>query len=344
MPIKNDCLLQVLRGNTCNRIPIWIMRQAGRYLPEYKKLRQKTGDFLKLCKTPELACQTTLMPINRFDLDAAIIFSDILVIPESMGMPLKFEENKGPVFEHPIKNEKDFDNLISPPLEENLSFTFEAIKLTKIELNDRIPLIGFCGSPWTIACYMIEGGTSKNFEKTFKMMYEQPNLLLKILDKLTAILTEYLELQLKHGADILMIFDTWGGILPYSKYQEFSLDFNQKIITSLNQLNTPNIFFSKGAFNHIDKIVKAAPSCIGIDWMSSLKDAQKVIGNKIAIQGNLDPSILLASKTVVKQETEKMLNQINTETRHIVNLGHGITPDATPDNVETLIATVRRYK
>lgn len=344
MSIRNDCLLKILRGNPSNRTPIWIMRQAGRYLPEYKKLRQKTGDFLQLCKTPELACKTTLMPIARFDLDAAIIFSDILVVPEAMGMPLKFEENKGPIFDKPIKTEKDFNNLQFPPLEENLAFTLKAIELTKLELNNSIPLIGFCGSPWTLACYMIEGGTSKNFEKIFRMMYDQPNLLLKILDKLTSILTEYLKLQLKYGADVLMIFDTWGGILPYPRYREFSLEFNQKIISSLNQLNIPNIFFSKGAFNHIDDIVKANPSCIGIDWMSSLENAQKIVGNKSAIQGNLDPSILLSEGTVVKEETKKMLDQVNAGTRYVVNLGHGITPDAKPKNVEILIETVRNYK
>ena len=191
---------------------------------------------------------------------------------------------------------------------------------------------------------MIEGGTSKNFENTFKMMYDQPNLLLKILDKLTSIVTEYLILQQKYGSDIVMIFDTWGGILPYPKYREFSLEFNRKIITSLKKLDIPNIFFSKGAFNHLSDIVKASPSCIGIDWMSSLKDAQKIIGKKTAIQGNLDPSILLSNETVVKKETEKMLEQIDAETRHIVNLGHGITPGANPKNVEILIETVRNYK
>ena len=344
MGIENDCLIRVLQGKSTARKPIWIMRQAGRYLPEYRKLRKKTGDFLNLCKTPELACQTTLMPVTRYDLDAAIIFSDILIVPEAMGMPLKFEEKKGPVFQNQIKNETDLAGLRIPSIETDLQFTLKAIEITKKELNNRIPLIGFVGSPWTLACYMIDGGASKTFENTFKMMYDRPVLLLELLEKLSIILTEYLKLQVKYGADALMIFDTWGGILPYSKYEEFSLNFNKNIIASLNNAKIPNIFFSKGAFNHIEKILNIEPSCVGLDWTTSLKEAQKTIKGRVAIQGNLDPSILLSSEKVVQQETNKMLNEIDSQTRHIVNLGHGITPGANPNNIEILIDTVRKYK
>ncbi len=344
MTIQNDSVIRVLQGKPVTKTPIWIMRQAGRYLPEYRQLRKETGSFLSLCKSPELACQTTLMPIDRYDLDAAIIFSDILVVPEAMGMELRFEEKTGPIFSNPIRNENELKKLNVNQIFDSLTYVFEAIELTKKELNNRIPLIGFSGSPWTLACYMIEGGTSKNFETVLKMMYCNPTLLLNILDDLTKIVTDYLILQQKHGADILMIFDTWGGILPFQNFNYFSLQFNKRIIDNLNQKGILNIIFSKHTFNHLPNILKSNPSGIGLDWTVSVEEAQKIIKNKVAIQGNLDPTILLTNEKTIQLEVKKLLGKINHRTRHIFNLGHGITPSAKPENVEVLIETVHNYR
>lgn len=329
--------------------PIWLMRQAGRYLPEYRAMREKAGSFLNLCKNPDLATQITLQPLKRFSLDAAILFSDILVVPEALGMELTFINGEGPKFTSPIANEVDIDNLDASCLLEKLSYVFATIKNIKRE-NLKVPLIGFSGSPFTLACYMV-GGTSKNdFWEIKEWIYKKPVLLHKLLNKLTEAVIIYLNKQIESGADTVMLFDSWGGILSNSAYVEYSLQYSNKIIQQLikhrNNQDIPNIVFTKGGGVWLDKIAAIGSNVIGLDWTVDIAKARKDVARNVTFQGNLDPVLLaLGDRAMLRKETENILNNYKNAnngsiTSHIFNLGHGVLPTTNPDNVAYLVDLV----
>jgi len=343
-PKKNDRLLKALNRQPVDKTPVWIMRQAGRYLPEYRETRTKAGNFMTLCQTPDLACEVTLQPLRRYDLDAAILFSDILTIPDAMGLGLYFTEGEGPKFKHPLKTEKDIQQLTIPNTHEKLNYVLQAIQHIQKELNNTIPLIGFSGSPWTLATYMIEGGSSKNFATIKKMLYDAPQTLHLLLDKLAQSVSEYLTAQIETGVDVIQIFDTWGGILTTEAYQNFSLNYLQKIVTTLkNQpttANIPIILFTKGSNQWLEQIAQTGCQAVGLDWTIDINEAKKRIGHQVALQGNLDPCVLYANPQTIKQEVKKILNQYGKTPGHIFNLGHGIHPKINPDHMKILIDTV----
>ncbi len=338
--------INALLKKPIKRKPIWIMRQAGRYLPEYRKTRQKAGNFLNLCQTPELACEVTLQPIERFDLDAAILFSDILTLPDAMGLGLYFVEGEGPKFKNLIDSEKTINQLIKPDMSD-LSYVFDAISLIQNHLHNRLPLIGFSGSPWTLATYMVEGGSSKNFARIKGLMYENPKYMHQLLDILSESLIDYLNTQILSGVDAVMIFDTWGGILPKRYYEIFSLHYMNKIIAHLyhnhNGKKIPVTLFTKGGGAWLEKMAKSGCDALGLDWTIDLSEAQKRVGSQVALQGNLDPCVLYAGKKNIIAKTLDILNQFNCDTGHVFNLGHGIMPDVSPENVEILINTVHHF-
>ena len=328
--------------------PIWLMRQAGRYLPEYRIIREKAGSFLNLCKNPDLATVVTLQPLQRFELDAAIMFSDILVIPEAMGMELNFINGEGPKFSHPLLNEQDIDNLKVAEILERLSYVFTTIKNIKSSLQNK-PLIGFSGSPFTLACYMIAGGSSTDYIEIKSWIYRQPLLLHKLLTKVTDVVIDYLNRQIESGVDAVMIFDSWGGVLSGFAYEEFSLQYLRKIIAKLikthNNKPIANIVFTKGGGVWLDKIMDLNSNVIGLDWTIDIALAKKQVGN-IAVQGNLDPMILaLGDKSAIKKEVERILHGYKTANNgsisgHVFNLGHGISQITNPDNVAYLVDLV----
>lgn len=341
MPIlKNDNFLRALARQAVTRQPIWMMRQAGRYLPEYREIRARAGDFLSLCKNPELACEVTLQPLARFDLDAAIIFSDILTIPDAMGLGLHFVENEGPRFSRVLQTDADIRQLPIPDPASSLRYVMDAISLTKRELQHRVPLIGFAGSPWTLACYMLEGGSSKQFERIRKMAYQQPEILHLLLDKLSSATVLYLNAQIESGADAIMIFDTWGGLLGPAQYQEFSLNYMQKIITQLKAI--PKIVFTKNGGQYLDKISACGCDAVGVDWTMDLAQAAKLTQGRVALQGNLDPLALFAPEAVIEQEVTRILAAMKDYPGFVFNLGHGILQQTSPDRAKFLIDTVHR--
>lgn len=350
--LKNDRYLRALLGQPVDYTPVWMMRQAGRYLPEYRALRAEAGSFMNLCKNPQLACEVTLQPLRRFDLDAAIIFSDILTIPDAMGLGLYFEQGEGPRFERPILQASDIENLPIPDPEMELGYVMDAIRTTRGELQGKVPLIGFSGSPWTLATYMIEGGSSKAFTKIKKMMYTDPRLLHQLLDKLADSVILYLNAQIKAGAQSVMIFDSWGGMLSHASYLEFSLQYMQKIVDGLQrgqrpQAGTDNYvpvtLFTKGGGLWLDKIANTGCDAMGVDWTVNLTQAQQVASSKnMAIQGNLDPSILYASKEVIEQQVESVLAEYGHHDGHIFNLGHGIHQDVPVEHVAYFVDAVHR--
>lgn len=338
--LKNDNFLRALARQPVTRQPIWMMRQAGRYLPEYREIRARAGDFLSLCKKPEWACEVTLQPLARFDLDAAIIFSDILTIPDAMGLGLHFVENEGPRFSRVLQTEADIRQLIIPDPHDSLRYVMDAISLTKRELQQRVPLIGFAGSPWTLACYMLEGGSSKQFERIRKMAYQQPDVLHVLLEKLTAATVLYLNAQIESGADAVMIFDTWGGLLSPTQYQEFSLNYMQKIIAQLKA--APKIVFTKNGGQWLDKIAQCGCDAVGVDWTTNLAQAAKLVQGRVALQGNLDPLALFAPEAIIEQEVKKILEAVKGYPGFVFNLGHGILPATSPERAKFLIDTVHR--
>ena len=338
--IKNDNFLRALARQPVTRQPIWMMRQAGRYLPEYRELRARAGDFLSLCKNPELACEITLQPLARFDLDAAIIFSDILTIPDAMGLGLHFVENEGPRFSRVLETESDIRQLMIPDPHDSLRYVMDAIALTKRELQQRVPLIGFAGSPWTLACYMLEGGSSKQFERIRKMAYQQPEILHVLLEKLSSATVLYLNAQIESGVDAIMIFDTWGGLLGPSQYQEFSLNYMQKIMAQLKAI--PKIVFTKNGGQYLDKISASGCDAVGVDWTMDLIQAAKLTQGRVAIQGNLDPLALFAPEAMIEQEVSKILTAMKDYPGFVFNLGHGILQQTSPDRAKFLIDTVHR--
>lgn len=348
--LKNDTFLRALLRQPTEYTPIWLMRQAGRYLPEYKATRQRAGNFLNLCKSPNLACEVTIQPVERFNLDAAILFSDILTIPDAMGLGLYFAENEGPKFESPLQNEQQINALQIADMEK-LAYVPAAVREIKKALNNEIPLIGFSGSPFTLACYMVEGGGSKEFSKIKKMLYLRPDLLHKILQVLANSVVNYLNAQIENGVNAVMIFDTWGGILTQKAYQEFSLNYMQYIVNNVhkkyNQQTIPSIIFTKGGGLWLELMADINCNAVGIDWSINIAEAKRRIADKVAIQGNLDPSILLSNAEVVRNQAKQLLDDFYSVDKnldgHIFNLGHGISQFASPDNVRELVEVVHNY-
>lgn len=339
---KEDYLyINAIRKNPVHRTPIWIMRQAGRYLPEYMEVREK-HNFIEVCKTPELATEVTLQPIRRFGFDAAILFSDILVIPEAMGQKLEFLENHGPKLSPQILSMKDIGKLNLNDIESRLSYVGDAIKMITRELNGKTPLIGFSGSPFTLATYMIEGKPTRNFRFIKEMLYKTPDNLISLLDMLTEAVTRYLVMQIKAGVQAVQIFDTWGGILPVHLYEPFSARFMKHIAKELNRFDVPVTLFSKGGIELARQLSDSEAAMIGIDWMTSLGDAKQLLGDKFALQGNLDPTALYGSRDIIRREVIRILEVFGPESGHVFNLGHGILPDIPVDNVYFLVDTVRK--
>tara|TARA_B100001248_G_scaffold156979_1_gene118183 strand:- start:8124 stop:9188 length:1065 start_codon:yes stop_codon:yes gene_type:complete len=344
--IKNRRILDVLAGNPVDKTPVWIMRQAGRYLPEYKKTRAEAGSFLDLCKTPELASEVTVQPIRRFDLDAAIIFSDILTIPDAMGLELKFEDNRGPYFDTPLNNIDDVSSLTDEN-NSSLEYVADAIIHTKEKLNNEVPLIGFSGSPWTLSTYMIEGAATKEFRKIRSIVFNDADMLNMLTKKLVKSISEYLIMQAKAGANILMIFDSWGGLLNSNNYIDFSLNPMKEIINNLRKnkitKNIPIVLFTKGGGNWLNEISKSGCNAIGLDWTIDISSARKIVGENICLQGNLDPCALHGSKESIQNAASKIIDGYGFGHKHIFNLGHGIDQFVNPDNLNVLIKHVKEY-
>lgn len=339
--------LQALNFQPVDKTPVWVMRQAGRYLPEYREVRAKAGDFMTLCQTPELACQVTMQPLERFELDAAILFSDILTIPDAMGLGLYFEAGEGPKFQHPIRDAKAVENLSIPDPEQELKYVIDAVRLIRKELHNRVPLIGFAGSPWTVACYMVEGGSSKNFSVIKKMLYREPQLLKQLLSKVADATALYLNAQIAAGAQAVQLFDTWGGVLTGNAYQEFSLSFMQQVLQQLNNDNVPVIFFTKGGGQWLETIAASGCDAMGLDWSTEIGHARQRVGPKVALQGNLDPSILYAEPDVIRAHVRKILDSYKaaqgSNIGHVFNLGHGIYPDVPPEHVKVLVDAIHEF-
>ena len=342
--LKNDRFIRALLKQPVDRTPVWMMRQAGRYLPEYRETRKRAGDFLSLCQNPKLACEVTLQPLRRYRFDAAILFSDILTIPDAMGQGLYFSDGEGPKFRKVIRSMADVDNLPAIDMGKDLSYVTDAVSLIRKELNGLVPLIGFSGSPWTLATYMIEGGGSRDFRMAKQFMYDQPDAMHLLLDKLAIAATDYLNAQIKAGAQVVQIFDTWGGILTTRAYREFSLTYMEKIIQNLvkerDGLPIPVIVFTKNGGLWLEKIASSGCHCVGLDWTVDIGVARERIGDQVTLQGNMDPSILYASPSRIRAEVKEILQAFGTGTGHIFNLGHGITPEVNPEHVATFVDSV----
>ncbi|MGL4734722.1 MAG: uroporphyrinogen decarboxylase [Enterovibrio sp.] len=344
IPLKNDRYLRALLKQSVDRTPVWMMRQAGRYLPEYKEIRAQAGDFMSLCKNPQLACEVTLQPLRRFDLDAAILFSDILTIPDAMGLGLTFSAGEGPQFTRPIQSAADVKQLpiLDPELE--LGYVMNAVRTIRQELAGSVPLIGFSGSPWTLATYMVEGGSSKAFTKIKKMLYSDPNSLHLLLDKLADNVAAYLNAQIKAGAQAVMIFDTWGGVLTPRDYQQFSLQYMQKIVANLlrehDGARVPVTLFTKNGGLWLEQIAATGCDAVGVDWTIDIADAKRRIGDKVALQGNMEPSVLYAPPARIREEVATILAGFGQGNGHVFNLGHGIHQDVPPEHAAAFIQAV----
>jgi len=339
--------INALLKKEVSRTPIWVMRQAGRYLPEYRQTRKRAGDFLSLCKSSDLACEVTLQPLERFDLDAAILFSDILTIPDAMGLGLHFVENEGPKFSKPLTTLNDINRLSKPDVGIELAYVSEAVSVIKKNLKGRVPLIGFSGSPWTLATYMVEGGSSKNFSKVKGLLFENPKHLHQLLNVLADTVIDYLNAQIEAGADSVMIFDTWGGLLNKESYENFSLRYMSKIVDGIHrkydERTIPVTLFTKGGSAWLEQIAATGCDGVGLDWTIEIGEAERRIGSKVALQGNLDPSVLYASPEIITSEAYKVLDQFKGQTGHVFNLGHGITPDVNPESMKVLVDAVHSY-
>jgi uroporphyrinogen decarboxylase len=338
----NDRFLRALRREPVDCTPVWIMRQAGRYLPEYRATRTRAGDFLTLCKTPELACEVTLQPLARFALDAAILFSDILTIPDAMGLGLSLDEGVGPRFAHPVRDRAAIDALPLPDPERELRYVMDAVRLIKHELAGRVPLIGFAGSPWTLATYMVEGGGSRDFARVKQLAYGDPRAAHALLARVADATALYLEAQVAAGVDAVMLFDTWGGALAASAYVEFSLAYMERILARL-PAGVPTIVFTKGGGVWLERIAESGASALGVDWTVDLGEARRRVGDRVALQGNLDPAVMLTDPAVVAAETRRTLDAFGHGPGHVFNLGHGITPQVPPEHVGVLVETVHEY-
>lgn len=341
---QDSLLVRALKRQKVPRTPIWIMRQAGRYLPEYRAVRQNAGSFLNLCQNPERACEVALQPLKRFDLDAVILFSDILTIPDALGLGLFFLEGEGPAFQRPIQTIEAIEKL--GPLDmSKLSYVTDAVSLIRQEMPSHLPLIGFSGSPWTLACYMVEGQGSRDFKKAMHLLYQEPHEMHQLLNKLTESVCNYLLAQIKSGANVLMLFDTWGGLLSTQDYSTFSLNYMARIVQALKNVHPeiPLILFTKGGGQWLERIADTGCDAIGLDWMTDLQEAKQRVGHRVALQGNLDPAVLSTKPDCVRQHVEKVLAAFGTGEGHVFNLGHGITPDISPDNVSAMIEAVHEY-
>ncbi|CAN5335435.1 uroporphyrinogen decarboxylase [soil metagenome] len=340
--LQNDLILRAARGEKTERTPVWLMRQAGRVLPEYREVRAKMGGFIQLVKTPEFAAEVTIQPVDILGVDAAIIFSDILVIPEAMGLPYKMIEAKGPWFEHTIKSSADIDKLKIANGNEDLSYVCDAIRLTKEALANRVPLIGFAGAPWTIFSYMIEGGGSKTFSKAKKFLYTEPILAHKLLEKITLSTISYLKAQIEAGADMIQLFDSWAGVLSPDQYREFALRYISQICDEISPL-VPVTVFAKDA-HFIRRDLKGINcNTIGLDWTMDIEESRALIGENKTLQGNMDPCLLYADFDKIESETEKMLRTFGPH-RHIANLGHGLYPDIEVEKVKFFVETVKNFR
>ncbi len=342
--LKNDRFLRALLRQPVDVTPVWMMRQAGRYLPEYRATRERAGDFMGLCTNPELACEVTLQPLERYPLDAAILFSDILTIPDAMGLGLYFETGEGPKFKKPVRTEAEIQALKVINPEQDLPYVINAVKTIRRELNGRVPLIGFSGSPWTLATYMIEGGSSRDFRRAKEMLYNQPELMHQLLTVLADSVTAYLNAQILAGAQAVQIFDTWGGALSHAAYQEFSLNYMQKIVAGLIKEHqgrrVPAILFTKGGGQWLEVMAATGADALGLDWTCDIGQARARVGAKVALQGNMDPSVLYAKPERIRAEVAAILASFGAGDGHVFNLGHGITPEVDPANAGAFIECI----
>lgn len=342
MNLQNDLYLKAHRGEAITRYPVWLMRQAGRILPEYRAVRAKLSGFRELVETPQFAAEVTIQPVDLLGVDAAILFSDILVVPDAMGLRYEMIEQKGPTFEKTIRGERDLAYLDENiDVSDRLSYVFEAIKLTKQGLANRVPLIGFAGAPWTIFCYMVEGRGSKTFSESRKLLYTNPSLAHELLGRVATTTIHYMKEQINAGVDALQLFDSWAGILPKAQYEEFGVPYIKQIVDSFPGF--PFTVFSKGASTSLSALAELNNSCLGLDWQMDIEEAREMVGYAKTLQGNLDPCMLYAHANRVEAETNKLLNSFRNQ-RHIVNLGHGVYPDTNPENVKVLINTVKAYE
>ena len=342
--LKNDRFLRALLLEPVDVTPVWMMRQAGRYLPEYRETRTRAGSFLDLCKNPDLACEVTLQPLERFPLDAAILFSDILTIPDAMGLGLYFSEGEGPRFHNPVRDEQAVRALGVPDPEQDLGYVMDAVRTIRGELDGRVPLIGFSGSPWTLATYMVEGSGSKNFSKVKGMLFDRPDLMHHMLGVTADAVTAYLNGQVAAGAQALMIFDTWGGVLRPRDYRAFSLAYMERIVSGLKRENegrrVPVILFTKGGGQWLGPMADTGCDALGVDWTTDLSEARRLTGGRVALQGNLDPCVLHASPQRIREEVGRVLESYGKGPGHVFNLGHGIHPDVNPDHAAALVEAV----
>jgi uroporphyrinogen decarboxylase len=345
-PLQNDVYLRALRRESTPYTPVWLMRQAGRFLPEYRATRAQAGSFMALAQNPELATEVTLQPIDRFGLDAAILFSDILTVPDAMGLGLRFVEGEGPIFDRPIQDEVAVQRLEVPDMA-RLQYVFDAVTRIRTALNGRVPLIGFAGSPFTIACYMVEGGSSKEFRTIKTMMYRRPELLHHILAVNALATTAYLNAQIAAGAQSVMLFDTWGGVLSGAAYEAFSLAYMRQVLAGLtrefNGVHIPVTLFTKGGGAWLELMADTGADGLGLDWMSDIGSARMRVGRRVALQGNLDPSVLFGSEAVIRAEVRRVLDAFGPHAGHVFNLGHGISQFTAPETVKILVDEVHTY-
>ncbi len=355
-PLKNDRFLRALLREEVDRTPMWMMRQAGRYLPEYRKTREQAGSFMDLCRNTELACEVTMQPLRRYPVDAAILFSDILTIPDAMGLGLRFVAGEGPVFDNPVRDKAAIEKLGVPDPEDELKYVMDAVRAIRKELDGSIPLIGFAGSPWTLATYMVEGGPSKDFARLKAMMYSDPATLHTLLSTVAKSVTSYLRAQIAAGAQAVQIFDSWGGALSDENYREFSLNYMQQIVSELPReadgRRVPVILFTKGGGQWLEDMADTGADALGIDWTTNLGNARRLVGDKVALQGNMDPCVLYAGEAAIRSEVRKVIDSFASgvhlsiepgKTGHIFNLGHGIHPGIKPEAVEVMFDEVAKY-
>jgi uroporphyrinogen decarboxylase len=343
----NTRFLDTIAGKPVDATPVWLMRQAGRYLPEYRATRAKAGSFMGLATNPELACEVTLQPLERYDLDAAILFSDILTVPDAMGLGLSFAEGEGPRFARPVRTSADIDRLAVPDMGSELRYVMDAVSLIRKELQGRVPLIGFSGSPWTLACYMVEGGGSANFARVKSLALNEPKLMHQLLEVVTDSVIAYLSAQRAAGAQALMVFDTWGGVLAPHTYREFSLRYLNRIAQEFPRGEgadkAPLILFGKGNAPYLEELAASGAEGVGVDWLVSLEEARRRTGGKVALQGNLDPVTLYASPETIRTEVARTLASYGHGSGHVFNLGHGMSPDMDPEHVKVLVDAVHEF-
>ncbi len=342
--LKNDRFLRALLKEPVDYTPVWMMRQAGRYLPEYKATRARAGSFMKLCMNPELACEVTIQPLDRFPLDAAILFSDILTVPDAMGLELRFAEGEGPIFDQPVRTQADVERLPVPDPEGELKYVMDAVRTIRRELDGRVPLIGFSGSPWTLATYMVEGGSSKEYAHVKGMLFDRPDLMHKMLDTTAQAVTAYLNAQIAAGAQAIQIFDTWGGMLTPRDYREFSLRYMQQIVDGLvreaDGRKVPVIMFTKGGGQWLEAMAETGVDALGLDWTTDIGEARRRVGDKVALQGNMDPTVLYASAERIGEEVATILESYGRGSGHVFNLGHGIHQHVNPEHAAAFVEAV----